>query len=97
MSSLSQTLTEIGEDILKHLTASKEPLTQTELFKLSDIGVFKTGAGYSDFGWGFALEKLEKKHLVEFVDGNRWRLKNPERANYIKEVESVTHTKVFPD
>jgi hypothetical protein len=95
--SLTSTLTEIGADILHHLSLSKEPLTQRQLFERSEIGVFKTGAGYSELGWAHALDKLERKHLVEFVNDRYWKLKEPERAHYMKEVESVTLKKVFPD
>lgn len=97
MATLTETLDKIGADILHHLSLSKVPLSQWELYERSELGVVKKGAGLSEYGWSFALEKLERKHLIEFVGPKNWKLKDTERQNYINEIESMVKTKVYPD
>jgi hypothetical protein len=94
---LTDQLNKIGKDILMHLANSKEALTEDELYKRSNLSPEKTGAGLSRFGWGFALDKLERSHEIEFVDPQHWRLKNPERKAYLNNVNELTNTKVRPD
>lgn len=94
---LTDQLNKIGKDILLHLVNSNVPLTEDQLYKRSDLGVEKTGVGLSRFGWGFALEMLEKKHEIEFVDPMHWQLKNPERKAYLNNVTELVQTKVRPD
>lgn len=96
MRTISETLNRIGADILKHLLESKKPLTQYELYQRSEISSYSK-PGLSEFGWGFALEKLERKHLIEMIDDDRWQLKNGDRTMYLKTIEEMTGTKVYPD
>jgi hypothetical protein len=74
MSTITEQLEIIGDDILMHLTDEKRPLTQKELYDLSDLGLTRKNAGLSDYGWPFALLKLERAGKVEMIGDDRWKL-----------------------
>lgn len=75
MATISEQLDKIGQDILKHLKAAKIPLTQKELYQRSDLGLAKKNAGLSDYGWPFALQKLERAGKIEMIGVEHWKLK----------------------
>lgn len=96
MSSLSEVLDRIGEDILRVLATAKEPMTQCKIYSL------RTLKNYSEDGWSYALDKLERNHQVETVcpDDNGalyWKLKDPFRKHYIEQLQEFTKTKIYPD
>lgn len=91
MNDLTRQLDRIGKDILEVLKDSPKPLTQTQLHALSKL------KNISENGWSFALDKLERNHLVEFVDPYFWKLKDPERKAYLNTVEQLTSTRLDSD
>lgn len=86
-------LDRIGEDILQVLTKHKTPMTVHQLHILRD----KEKCDLSSYGWSFALDRLEKKHLVEFVPPYFWKLKDQSRTMYMHEVEQLCNKRVTPD
>ncbi len=57
---LTQVLQLIQDDILSVLKDNKgKAMTQDQLFKKRKL------MNYSEYGWSFALEKLEKKNLIK--------------------------------
>jgi hypothetical protein len=59
VSNLTETLKLIGQDIVQVLKDNgNRPMTQDQLFANRKL------MNYSQFGWGFALDKLEKKKVV---------------------------------
>lgn len=94
---LTQQLRRIENDILLILS-KHDSLTQEELYKLRGNQL----KSISEYGWSFALENLERRHEVESYvvlpnPNYKWKLKNPERKSYIKEVEEFTSKKVSND
>lgn len=87
---LTRVLDMISEDILKVMKKG-EILTQYEIYKR------RTLTNYHENGWSYALERLEKKHLVEFIDPEYWRLKDPSRITYLHNVQELLDTKLSPD
>ena len=63
MSTLTETLDLIGKDIVQVLKDNgNKPMTQDQLFANRKL------MNYSEFGWSYALEKLEKDRVIT-VDG----------------------------
>ncbi len=61
MAQLTDVINGIKRDILEVFAKNNnEPLTQGELYKKRDATLRFT----SEFGWSFALEKLEKEKLI---------------------------------
>jgi hypothetical protein len=59
MSTLTDSLNLIGKDIVQVLKDNgNKPMTQDQLFAKRKL------MNYSEFGWSFALERLEKKKIV---------------------------------
>ena len=75
MASITEQLDKIGADIMKHLKAAKIPLTQKELYQRSDLGLANKSAGLSDYGWPYALQKLERAGKIEMIGVEHWKLK----------------------
>lgn len=92
MSALNIQLERIEADIMNVLTTAPiigAKFTQDELYAHSKLSL-------SSYGWSFALDRLEAKHEIEFVDPCHWRLKNYEEKAYLKIIEEYTSTKVQP-
>jgi len=59
MSTITETLNLIGEDIIQVLKDNgNRPMTDDEIFAKRKL------MNYSEYGWGFALDKLEKKGVI---------------------------------
>jgi len=86
-------LDRIGEDILRVLAEEKTPMTVFQLHVLRD----KEKCDLSSYGWSFALDRLERKHLVEFVSPCHWQLKDQSRTMYIRELEDLLDKRITPD
>lgn len=62
MSTLTETLELIGQDIVQVLKDNgNRPMTDDEIFAKRKL------MNYSEFGWGFAIEKLEKKGIIKAI------------------------------
>jgi hypothetical protein len=97
MSDLVKQLDRIGNDILKHLRATGKPMTQTELYDISDL---RMRIAYN--AWSYALERLEKHHMIFMCDEVAYNLEcmyvvDFERSAYLHTIQSFTNIKVKPD
>jgi hypothetical protein len=60
MATLTDSLNLIGQDIVQVLKDNgNKPMTQDEFFAGRKL------MNYSEFGWSFAIENLEKKKLIK--------------------------------
>ncbi len=90
MSELRKQLERIERDILFVLNENKRPMSQGEIYKNRKLNL-------SMHGWSYALERLEKQHMVEFTDDNKWKLKNFEDKTYLQAIENFCEHKIKPD
>lgn len=86
-------LDRIGEDILQVLAKEKVPMTCFQLH----VARNKEKCNLSSYGWSYALDRLERKHLVEFVPPCHWQLKDQSRTMYMRTVEEFFNERVTPD
>jgi hypothetical protein len=77
LATLTETLDTIGKDIVQVLKDNgNKPMTDDQLFANRKL------MNYSEFGWGFAIEKLEKKKIITSiwtrgVESPKYKLVNP--------------------
>jgi len=93
MNDLTKQLIRIGLDIVDVMENNPKNTvwTQHELYLES-----KLKKHISETGWSYALDRLERAHIVRFVDPYYWILTPKEEILYLNAVEEFTDTKISP-
>ena len=68
MSELTAQIKKIEDDILNVLKESGKPMTHGQLFKNSKL------INTSEYGWGFALDNLDKQKKIKMDGNDQWTL-----------------------